>query len=133
MLFITKKVRNPLSACPPSSRVSPFCLRQSPTGRATLGSRTLGIYHSLCRSLCWCKKSQRTHNFAPSSGARRSLSRRRCASRFVTQQVSALYKNAKNGQSAKLIHNCEQSEQYYLPKANITDEVNIKCQKSQGI
>ena len=47
---------NILSACPPSSRVSPFCLRQSPTGRATLGSRTLSGVASLCHSLRWCKK-----------------------------------------------------------------------------
>ena len=44
------------SACPPSSRVSPFCLQQSPTGRATLGSRTLSDVASLCHSLRWCKK-----------------------------------------------------------------------------
>ena len=35
------------------------------------------------------KKSQRTRNFVLSSGARRSLPRRRCSSRFVTQQLSA--------------------------------------------
>ena len=56
MLFITKKVLNHLSACPPSSRVSPFCLRQSPTGRDTLTARTLSDVASLCHSLRWCKK-----------------------------------------------------------------------------
>ena len=44
--------------CPPSSRVSPVCLRQSPAGRATLGSRTLSIVPSLCHSLRWCKKNR---------------------------------------------------------------------------
>ena len=44
--------------CPPSSRVSPVCLRQSPVGRATLGSRTLSIVPSLCHSLRWCKKNR---------------------------------------------------------------------------
>ena len=44
--------------CPPSSRVSPFCLRQSPTGRATLGSRTLSGVASLCHLSLWCKKKQ---------------------------------------------------------------------------
>ena len=43
---------------PPSSRVSPFCLQQSPAGRATLGSRTLSIVPSLCHSLRWCKKNR---------------------------------------------------------------------------
>ena len=58
MPFFISSVRNPLSACPPSSRVSPFCLRQSPTGRATLGSRTLSDVASLCHSLRWCKKNR---------------------------------------------------------------------------
>ena len=62
--------------CPPSSRVSPVCLRQSPTGRDTLGSRTLSAVLSLCHSLRWCKKTERTRNFALLSGARHSLSRR---------------------------------------------------------
>ena len=34
----------------------PFAIRQSPTGRATLGSRTLSDAASLFHSLRWCKK-----------------------------------------------------------------------------
>ena len=56
-IFISMSA-NISSICPPSSRVSPFCLRQSPTGRATLGSRTLSDVASLCHSLRWCKKNR---------------------------------------------------------------------------
>ena len=51
---------NILSACPPSSRVSPFCLRQSPAGRDTLTARTLSGVASLCHLSLWCKKTERT-------------------------------------------------------------------------
>ena len=34
----------------------PSAIRQSPTGRDTLGSRTLSGVASLCHSLRWCKK-----------------------------------------------------------------------------
>jgi hypothetical protein len=49
----------------------PSAIRQSPAGRATLGSRTLSIVPSLCHSLRWCKKTERTRNFALLSGATR--------------------------------------------------------------
>ena len=102
--------------CPPSSRVSPFCLRQSPTGRATLGSRTLSGVASLCHSLRWCKKSQRTRNFVLSSGVRRSLPRRRCSSRSVFEKVSAFIRTRRTSKvHSSSHHNCERSEQYHLP------------------
>ena len=76
------------SACPPSSRVSPFCLQQSPTGRATLGSRTLSDVASLCHLSLWCKKQS-----APATAYKFWCSAlpfsAPCASRSVTQQVSA--------------------------------------------
>ena len=83
------------SACPPSSRVSPFCLQQSPTGRATLGSRTLSDVASLCHLSLWCKKTERTSDCvqilvlgAPFLGALR------LAFRHATSKC--LYKNASN-------------------------------------
>ena len=50
------KSANISSACPPSSRVSPVCYPQNPSGGDTLGSRTLSDVASLCHSLRWCKK-----------------------------------------------------------------------------
>ena len=41
------------------------------------------------------KKTQRTRNFVLSSGARRSLPRRRCSSRSVFEQVSACIRTLK--------------------------------------
>ena len=38
----------------------PSAIRQSPTGRATLGSRTLSDVASLCHLSLWCKKTERT-------------------------------------------------------------------------
>ena len=95
----------------------PSAIRQSPAGRATLGSRTLSDVASLCHSLRWCKKkSQRTRNFVLSSGARRSLPRRRCSSRSVTQQVSACIRTQRISKVRIASHlNCEHSEQYHLP------------------
>ena len=91
--------------CPPSSRVSPFCLRQSPTGReldaidfvaiAIPSLRSLRRAHIKRRRLIMPlvalvqKKTERTRNFVLSSGARRSLPRRRCSSHFVFEKVSA--------------------------------------------
>ena len=94
----------------------PSAIRQSPTGRATLGSRTLSGVASLCHSLRWCKKSQRTRNFVLLSGARRSLPRRRCSSRSVFEQVSACISTQRIGIVQKkalrvgvLFVNCNQS------------------------
>ena len=99
--FFISSVRNPLSACPPSSRVSPFCLWQSPAGRATLGSRTLSDVASLCHLSLWCKKNRAHQRLRTNSGARRSLPRRRCSSRSVTQQVSACIRTQRIGKYKK--------------------------------
>ena len=80
------------SACPPSSRVSPFCLRQSPTGRATLTARTLSDVASLCHLSLWCKTIRAHQRLRTNSGAWGSLPRRRCSSRSVFEQVSACKK-----------------------------------------
>ena len=75
----------------------PFAIRQSPTGRATLGSRTFGDVVSLCHLSLWCKKNRAHQRLRTNSGARRSLPRRRCSSRSVTQQVSACIRSLRTG------------------------------------
>ena len=82
--------------CPPSSGVSPFCLRQSPTGRDTLTARTLSGVASLCHSLRWCKKN----HSAPATSYKfwclgfASSSPLLLAFRHATSKC--LYKNASN-------------------------------------
>ena len=118
----------------------PFAIRQSPTGRATLGSRTLSGVASLCHSLRWCKKTERTRNFVLLSGARRSLSRRRCSSRFVFERESAYLRTHRICKVRIASHlNCERSEQYHLPsgkynfaKQNITaKQYHLSCTARQ--
>ena len=94
----------------------PFAIRQSPTGRATLGSRTLSDVASLCHSLRWCKKSQRTRNFVLSSGARRSLPRRHCSSRSVFEKVSAFIRTHRTSKV--------RAKYNFLLARNITGEAN---------
>ena len=77
----------------------PFAIRQSPTGRATLGSRTLSDVASLCHSLRWCKKKQS----APATSYSRLVlgtryGRRRCSSNSVFEQVSACILTPQNCQ-----------------------------------
>ena len=104
------------SICPPSSRVSPFCLRQSPTGRDTLTARTLGGVASLCHSLRWCKKSQRTRNFVQILVLGVRFGRRHCSSNSVFERVSAFIRTHRTSKvRIASHHNCEQSEQYHLP------------------
>ena len=50
------KCELPKSHVPLPHVFPPSAIRQSPTGRATLGSRTLSDVASLCHSLRWCKK-----------------------------------------------------------------------------
>ena len=87
VLFLSSKSRERI--CPPSSRVSPVCYPQNPSGGDTLGSRTLSDVASLCHSLRWCKKITAHQQLRTKSGARRSLPRRRCSSRSVFERVSA--------------------------------------------
>ena len=84
------------SACPPSSRVSPVCYPQNPSGGDTLGSRTLSDVASLCHLSLWCKKKQS----APATAykfwcsALPSSSPLLLAFRHATSKC--LYKNASN-------------------------------------
>ena len=101
--------------CPPSSRVSPFCLRQSPTGReldaidfvaiAIPSLRSLRLSHIRRRRLIMplvalVQKNRAHQRLRTNSGARRSLPRRRCSSRFVFAHCKCQYKSATNEQSA---------------------------------
>ena len=93
----------------------PFAIRQSPTGRDTLGSRTLSDVASLCHSLRWCKKITAHPQLRTLVWCSALPSSSPLLLAFRLRKSECFYKNAKNGQSAKLIHNCEQSEQYHLP------------------
>ena len=68
----------------------PFAIRQSPTGRDTLGARTLSGVVSLCHSLRWCKNNHSapaTSYFRLVLGTR--YGRRRCSSNSVFEGASA--------------------------------------------
>ena len=88
-LFFISKVRTCQEYVPLPHVFPPSAIRQSPTGRATLGSRTLSDVASLCHLSLWCKKNRAHQRLRTNSGARRSLPRRRCSSRSVFEQVSA--------------------------------------------
>ena len=76
--------------CPPSSRVSPFCHTAEPCGQGNTRLSHIKRRRLIMPLVALVqKKSQRTRNFVLSSGARRSLPRRRCSSRSVFEQVSA--------------------------------------------
>ena len=57
---------------------------------------------------------------------RRSLPRRRCSSHSVFERVSACIRTHRTSKvRSSSYHNCERSEQYHLPEANITAAGNI--------
>ena len=89
--------------CPPSSRVSPVCYPQNPSGGDTLGSRTLSDVASLCHSLRWCKKitahpQLRTLVWCSALPFSSPL-----LLAFRLQSSECSYKNAPNRQSVKQI------------------------------
>ena len=130
------------SICPPSSRVSPFCLRQSPTGRATLGARTLSGVVSLCHLSLWCKKNRAHQRLRTNSGAWHSLrgaidfvaiaiTRRRCSSNSVFEIVSAYISTP-----AKAIKNSLLTSEFFVyAYANLLYFTALDClfhKKRQG-
>ena len=119
----------------PRENMSPFltCFPLLPYGRALRAGQhsararksTSPHYATRCVG---AKESQRIRNFVLSSGAWRSLPRRRCSSRSVFVQVSASIRALQKSKvRIACHHNCERSEQYHLPlgkynfaKQNIT-------------
>ena len=78
----------------------PFAIRQSPTGRATLGSRTLGGVASLCHSLRWCKKITAHPQLRTLVWCSALPSSSPLLLAFRLRRSECLYKNAQNKQTA---------------------------------
>ena len=78
----------------------PFAIRQSPTGRATLGSRTLSGVASLCHSLRWCKKNTAHPQLRTLVWCSALPSSSPLLLAFRLRTSECLYKNAQNKQTA---------------------------------
>ena len=123
-------MRTPLSICPPSSRVSPVCYPQNPSGGDTLGSRTLSGVASLCHLSLWCKKNrahQRLRTLVWCS-ALPSSSPLLLAFRLRTSEC--LYNNATNRQSNK--KSTPNGVLFFLFKTPLTPKLNrCRCRSCQ--
>ena len=78
----------------------PSAIRQSPTGRATLGSRTLSDVASLCHSLRWCKKITAHPQLRTLVWCSALPSSSPLLLAFRLRTSECLYKNAQNKQTA---------------------------------
>ena len=101
MPFFISSVRNPLSACPPSSRVSPFCHPAEPYGQGNTRRAHIKRRRLIMPLVALVqKKSQRTRNFVLSSGAWHSLRSSPLLLQFRLRKSECLSKNPPNKQSA---------------------------------
>ena len=113
-LFFISLVRNPLSACPPSSRVSPFCHSAEPYGQGNTRRAHVSRRPLIMPLVALVQKNHSapaTSYFHLVLGTR--CGRRRCSSNSVFERVSAYLRTHRICKVRIASHrNCEQSEQY---------------------
>ena len=114
MPFFISSVRNPLSACPPSSRVSPFCHPAEPYGQGNTRHAHVSRRRLIMPLVALVQKN---HSAPATSYSRLVLGarfgRRHCSSNSVFERVSACLRTHRICKVRIASHrNCEQSEQY---------------------
>ena len=87
--FFINSVRNPLSACPPSSHVSPFCHSAEPYGQGHTHRAHIKRRPLIMPLVALVQKNRAHQRLRTNTGAWGSLSRRRCSSRSIFKAVSA--------------------------------------------
>ena len=92
-------MRNPLSACPPSSRVSPICHSAKPCGQGNTRRAHVSRRPLIMPLVALVQKqSQRTRNFVQNLVLGTRFGRRRCSSNSVFELVSACIVTPQNCQ-----------------------------------
>ena len=126
--------------CPPSSRVSPFCHTAEPFGQGNTRHAHVSQRRLIMPLVALVQKKQSApataYKFwclalASVVAAHRVPSSLIVSACFSPSLMEAFLRRVEDATpyiAVRIIHNCEHSEQYHLPWANITGEANITAE-----